>query len=196
MYKNPEKLREKAAEYLEKAEYFSNLSSHASDYAPGSYITGGSGRSKGQNKKTEQALNRTIELAKKAIYFREKAASLEIQAKYYENEPLRLEQKAKEKEFDKRERKNLKNIGANEALFCGNYPTGIFYADKRREVNGDYMTIGRIFYSDLSWKISDNCPADIRSLVQADIDRILSMKGQEYQVSSCGQTVTLGGNCK
>jgi hypothetical protein len=196
MNKNPEKLREKAAEYLEKAEYYSNLSAHASDYAPGAYITGGSGRSKGQNKKTEQALNRTIELAKKAVYFREKAASLEIRAKYYENESVRLDQKQKNKERDKQEKKKIKNLDPKEALFCGAYSTGIFYADKRKEINGDYMTIGRIYYSDLNWKINDNCSADIRSFVQADIDKILSMKGQEYQVSSCGQTVILGENCK
>ena len=192
--KNPDSLRQKAKEYRQKAEYYSELSYHASDNAPGSFITGNSGRTKSQNKKTEQALNRTIELSKKALYYKHKAESLESRALYYENTPQREKQKALNIIQNKKEKQILKKLPIESALFAGIYPTGIYYADKRREINGDYLNIGHIFFSDLKYEIKENCPKDIKPLVEKDIQRIIGMRGQQYNISGCGQMVTLGYN--
>lgn len=105
MLKTPEQLRAKAAECLARAERHSNTSWHAADNAPGSYITGGSGRSRAQNRATDRALDSTIKHAKLACYWREKAASLEIQARYIENAPAREATKARRDAADKAARR-------------------------------------------------------------------------------------------
>ncbi len=99
--KTPEQLRARALEFTKLADKYSNMSRHASDNAPGSYITGSSGRTKSQNKRTEAALNRTIKYAKLAVYYRARAASLERQAKWNEDKPARDAANAKRLQEDK-----------------------------------------------------------------------------------------------
>jgi len=78
-------------------------------------------------------------------------------------------------------------------LFSGVYPTGILYADKRRERDGDYLRVAFLPFStlELEWEPGKH-PADLRRAIEADAAAIAARRGQAYPVSASGQTVTLG----
>lgn len=78
-------------------------------------------------------------------------------------------------------------------LFAGVYPTGIVYADREREIDGDYMRVAFLPYStlELQWAPGQH-PRELRDEVELDAARLQSMRGQEFQVSTSGQTITLG----
>src|ERR1051326_5298935 len=100
----PDQMRIRAEYHEALAERHSNTSQHASDYAPGYYITGGSGRTRAQNRAADRALDRTIKHAKLAIYHERKAVELRRMADY--NEPAAVEKreamKLAERELEKR----------------------------------------------------------------------------------------------
>ena len=82
------------------------------------------------------------------------------------------------------------------SMFAGVYPTGIVYADKSFEINGDYARIAFLSYRtlELEWAPwGGTCSKALREAVQADADAIIARRGEQYQVSTCGQTVLLGG---
>lgn len=86
-----------------------------------------------------------------------------------------------------------KKTPASKHLFSGVYPTGILYADKRLERDGDYLRIAFLPFSTLELEWAPGEPAaDLRKIVEADAARIIARRGQEYPVSASGQTVTLG----
>lgn len=177
------KLQEKLEKYNELAERHSQISRHASDNAPGSYVTGGSGRTRSQNRKTEQALDRTINHASKAVYWRSRAAMIELQIKWLLNPPVKEPRAKPIKE---------KYETPQKALFMGVFPTGIYYADRRNQRSGDYKTVGFIHFDDLEGEIYSDCPVDLRPLIEEDMKKLQAMQGQEYQVSGSGQMITLG----
>lgn len=79
-------------------------------------------------------------------------------------------------------------------LFIGTYPTGIVYADRHREVDGDYAKIAFLPYASLRLQWSaGNIPPELRELVEDDANRIIARRGQPFEISSSGQTVILGG---
>lgn len=88
--------------------------------------------------------------------------------------------------------KKTKKAGADR-LFIGTFPTGISYADRQREKDGDYMRIAFLPYStlELEWSPGKH-PPELRRLVELDAAQMAKRRGQEYQVSTAGQTVTLG----
>lgn len=102
--KTPEELREKAKYYRQKADEMSAISHHASDNAPGSYVTGASGRSRAMNNRRERALEKTIQYAKRAVAYRRKAEIFEVQASWIENAPKRARAKPKRLAGEKREK--------------------------------------------------------------------------------------------
>jgi len=80
-------------------------------------------------------------------------------------------------------------------LFIGVFPTGIRYADRSRERDGDYLKLAFLPFStlELEWHESEaKVPADLRAAIRADAKRVIAKRGQEYPVSASGQTVTLG----
>ena len=85
--KTPEELREKAKCYRQKADEMSRISAYAGDHAPCSYVTGASGRSRAMNKRSERALEKTIQYAKRALAYRRKREMFEVQASWIENAP-------------------------------------------------------------------------------------------------------------
>jgi hypothetical protein len=188
--KTPAQLRTTAAEYLVKAERASHIAQHAADYAPGSYITGASGRTREQDRKTTSALDKTIKYSKIACYWREKAASLEMKARYIESEPQRTAKRTAQAESDKRERTAKHAATPAERLLCCVFPTGLFYSDTGRERNGDYITLAHISYRTLVLEIEPDCPPDFIKLIEKDAARLKA--GELFQVSTCGQTVRLG----
>ena len=78
-------------------------------------------------------------------------------------------------------------------LFSGIYPCGIVYADRHREVNGDYKRAGFLSYATLELKIEEDCPAELAEEIRKDAAVLQAKRGQEYEISTCGQTVILGG---
>lgn len=81
---------------------------------------------------------------------------------------------------------------AHDRLFSGVFSTGIGYCDKSRERHGDYVRCGFLTFSNLELEIEKDCPADLRDLIIADAKAIQDRAGQQYQVSTSGQTITLG----
>lgn len=99
--KTPTQLRTQAVELRKKAVALSNASSRAGEHAPGPYVTGGSGRTRAQNRATERGLTRTIELAVASGKANEKARSLEARANWLEEAPARAARKAQQREHDR-----------------------------------------------------------------------------------------------
>jgi hypothetical protein len=84
-------------------------------------------------------------------------------------------------------------LNAKKNLFIGTMATGISYADRSREKHGDYMTIARLPFSTLKleWSPGRHSQA-LRDLVAEHAAKIIAREGEEYPVSSSGQTITLG----
>ena len=70
--------------------------------------------------------------------------------------------------------------------------TGISYADRGREQGGDYARLAFLYLATLELKFEEDCPAAFREAITHDAAEIQSRRGEEYQVSTCGQTITLG----
>jgi hypothetical protein len=79
-------------------------------------------------------------------------------------------------------------------LFIGVYPTGIVYADRTREVRGDYARLAYLPFSSLELEIMPNCPQGLRDQIIADAAAIQARRGEQYRISAAGQTITLGKN--
>lgn len=82
---------------------------------------------------------------------------------------------------------------APDRLFIGVYPCGIAYADRAREEHGDYARLAFLDFGTLGLDIESNCPVELRTRITADAAAIQAQRGQQYRVSTAGQTVTLGG---
>ena len=81
---------------------------------------------------------------------------------------------------------------APDPLFIGVFPTGISYADRTRERDGDYVRLAFLRFATLVLTVEADCPAGLRARIEADARRMEMLRGQDYPVSSCGQTVRLG----
>ena len=77
-------------------------------------------------------------------------------------------------------------------LFIGVFPCGISYADRHHEEHGDYKSLAFLPYGSLILEFRKGCPAELRAEITADAAAIQARKGEQYQVSTCGQTVLLG----
>ncbi len=77
-------------------------------------------------------------------------------------------------------------------LFSGVYPTGIVYADKAREVQGDYARLAYLNFDTLTLKVETDCPADLRQRIEADAAAIQAKRGEQFRISTAGQPVLLG----
>lgn len=165
---SPEQLRQKAAECTAKAERASNTAHHAGDYAPGSFVTGRSGRTRAMDKKTEQALDKTIKYSKIAAYWQRKAAAYEFRARAIENAPKLAEKKAKEKEYYRQAKKAKATRPIAERIGCGAYPCCFVWWDNGRERNGDYITLARMSYSTQILEFTKDCTnPEARRIIEA-----------------------------
>lgn len=72
------------------------------------------------------------------------------------------------------------------------YPAGFSYVDRGRKVDGDYQKLAFLPFSNLVPDIAKDCPKELLPLVMADIQDLQARRGESYQVSTCGQTITLG----
>lgn len=78
-----------------------------------------------------------------------------------------------------------------ERLFIGVYPAGLVYADRAIEEHGDYAKVAFLSYASLELTVyRDRSP--LLPLVREDAARMQARRGEEFQVSTAGQTVRLG----
>ncbi|MFC1337416.1 MAG: hypothetical protein G8D89_16380 [gamma proteobacterium symbiont of Clathrolucina costata] len=80
----------------------------------------------------------------------------------------------------------------SDRLFAGIYPTGIVYADRHREVSGDYQRLAYLNFATLELEIEKACPPDLVHRIQENARIIQEKRGDHFQISTCGQTVLLG----
>lgn len=80
----------------------------------------------------------------------------------------------------------------DDPLFTYVAVTGICYCDRTRTVDGDYHRIGFLPFSTLEAEIDEDCPTDMRDRIVASMAAIQARRGEDYQISTAGQTVRLG----
>lgn len=78
-------------------------------------------------------------------------------------------------------------------LFIGVYPCGLVYADRTRELDGDYLRLAFLPYRTLvlEWDKA-SCPHHLRTAIESHAASMATQRGRQFNISSCGQTVTLG----
>lgn len=77
-------------------------------------------------------------------------------------------------------------------LFVGIYPSGIVYADRAKEVAGDYKRLGFLSYATLELELEPRCPKSLKKRIEEHAATIQAKQGELFQISTSGQTVTLG----
>jgi len=78
-----------------------------------------------------------------------------------------------------------------ERLFVGVFPEGIVYADRAKEEHGDYKKIAFLPFRTL--RLDVYAPkSPLLPLIRQDAARMQARRGQQFEVSASGQTVTLG----
>lgn len=82
---------------------------------------------------------------------------------------------------------------SNNRLFIGVFSTGISYADRHREEQGDYAKLAFLPYDTLQLEVYA-CPVELQARIQSHAATIQARRGQQFQVSSSGQTVMLGSD--
>ena len=71
-------------------------------------------------------------------------------------------------------------------------PTGWWWTDRTREEHGDYAKLAFLSFSNLELEIFKGCPNDLRARIETKAAEFQAMEGQDYQVSTAGQTIRLG----
>lgn len=79
----------------------------------------------------------------------------------------------------------------SENLFIGVYPAGLVYADRSKELHGDYARVAFLPYDTLELRI-DAPRSELLPEVLKDAATLQAKSGELYEVSACGQTVLLG----
>lgn len=79
-------------------------------------------------------------------------------------------------------------------LFIGTFPTGISYADRERERDGDYLRLAFLPFKSLKleWARGVKVPTDLRAEIELHALDMELKRGQLYKISGAGQTVRLG----
>jgi hypothetical protein len=89
----------------------------------------------------------------------------------------------------------IKYTGSVESrLFIGIYPCGLVYADRFRVKSGDYARLAFMAYSTLALEVEADCPHELRVKIEEHAQSIKARRGQNFQISTAGQTVVLGSS--
>ena len=83
-------------------------------------------------------------------------------------------------------------MSVEDRLFVGVMPTGIVYADRSREVDGDYARCAFLPFDTLALEIAPKCPEDMLDAIKADAATIIARRGEHFKISASDQTVVLG----
>jgi hypothetical protein len=81
---------------------------------------------------------------------------------------------------------------SDERVFVGIFPTGVSYADRKRQVAGDYARLAFLSFDTLELTFQPDCPQQLRQEIIDDAATIQARKGEQFETSACGQTVLLG----
>lgn len=77
-------------------------------------------------------------------------------------------------------------------LFAGVFPAGIGYCDTSKEEDGDFLSVAFLPFASLELDVR-RPRSPLLPLIREDAAKIIARRGEQYQVSTCGQTVLLGG---
>lgn len=181
---NPTALRAEAARLRAYADRLNAEADRVSANAPGSYITGASGRSRAMNRRAERALEKTITNAVKSNAARRRADEFERRAAWLESggPEHAYRRKIANRQADAREHKAekaaLKAGSLQERLFVGHFPVGLVFCDRSVEQNGDYKRLAILYERTLVLVFESDCPADWKVFIagyaatyQTDIGR-------------------------
>jgi hypothetical protein len=78
-------------------------------------------------------------------------------------------------------------------VFIGVFPGALVFADREREEHGDYKKLASLPYHTLELEWGKDVPPDIREWIIRDAAHYQAKRGDDFQISQCGQTVRLGG---
>lgn len=84
----------------------------------------------------------------------------------------------------------------NNRIFIGTYPAGIVYADREREVGGDYARLAFLPYDTLKLDVEAKCPAELEREIINHARTIQCQIGTHYRTSATGSEVLLGSKVK
>jgi len=77
-------------------------------------------------------------------------------------------------------------------LFACIYPGGIAYSDRTKEEHGDYKKVAFLSFKTLVVEPAKNANKELLAAAMLDAKKIQARKGENFQVSSSGQYITLG----
>ncbi|MCH8552926.1 MAG: hypothetical protein LAT62_13385 [Natronospirillum sp.] len=77
-------------------------------------------------------------------------------------------------------------------IFIASMPTGLWYTDRTREEGGDYKVLGYLLYGSLELTVEPGCPAPLAADIRAHAKTLQDRRGESHQISTAGQTITLG----
>lgn len=195
---DPDALRGEAQRLRGKAEAWSDEARRRLDAAPGGFITGRSGRTRSQDRKTNAAIERSLDLATLIVSARKEADRLEARAADLEaggparRKEQRAARDASDKDAAKTERQAMRD-DPKRRLFIGCYPTGWMYCDRLVQKDGDYRRVAFLPYSSLVLEVETQCPAVLLPLIEANAADMQGRKGQQYQTAG-NSWITLGAD--
>lgn len=188
-----ERLKTKAAYHRERAQFWRERSTRRFDNAPGSFVTGSAGRRRsGLARRSEKAIAGSFEDGRKARYHEGKAAHYEAMIAYWQAAPARQAAAQRAVQTARAERQALRRAPVKDRLFIYGCMTGICYCDRSRERAGDWIRLAILFEDNLQLVLEGDCPDEFKPLIEADAKSYQDRRGQLYEVSTSGQTVTLG----
>lgn len=77
-------------------------------------------------------------------------------------------------------------------LLCCNMATGVYWVDRGKEEHGDYARVVSIDYSTLTITQYPRAHPQLVAVAKQQAQDIQKKRGDEYQLSAVGQTITLG----
>lgn len=193
---DPAALRAEAQRLNAKADAWSAEANRRLDAAPGGFITGRSGRTAAQDRKTNAAIERSLSLATLIVAARKEADRLEARAADLEagGPAHRRQQRAVRDAGDKDAAKTQRQAMRDDPklrLFIGCYPTGWMYCDRLVQKDGDYRRVAFLPYGSLALEVETQCPAALLPLIEAHAADMQARKGQQYQTAG-NSWITLG----
>lgn len=77
-------------------------------------------------------------------------------------------------------------------LFVWYGSEGVRYADRGREIGGDYAPLAFLSWADLVLTVESDCPQALREEIERDAATYQARVGEEQEISAAGQAVRLG----
>ena len=86
----------------------------------------------------------------------------------------------------------MKPTPHSDRIFIGTYSTGISFADRMREKNGDYAPLAFLSFDTLHLRMERDCPTGLAPAIEAYASTIQAQRGKPFKISAAGQAVILG----